>query len=282
MSEAVPQINGFAALDESDFGRSQEIDTSAIQVTTAKPKNERRGGKVFKVGDFKAPAETHEINFSNMLGNTDHYLELAKEAINCLCDQAMRTIQYRLDRLIAGTTSMNVLGPVFKDEFYVRLSSTQWAFVKESALKSGKAEIDGVDYVLNPHDAIRIWDVICGPNNRPTLLKDHKIDSLGEKLQRVVQERARSSLISEGKLKPDETYTPTAWLFLAYRRTFRNRQEPCRFISMCWDSDGTTPERLMSVSDYCKRVDRRPQPQQKNNNHSRMRKPNQVGTLPPQ
>jgi hypothetical protein len=183
---------------------------------------------------------------------------LAQEAIHCLCTRALQTIQRRLQELNSGTTSMNILGPVFRDEFYVRLNTSRWAFVNESVLKSGKVEIDGVEYVLNPKDAIRIWDVISGPNDRPTLLRDKKIESLGEKLQRLIQEDTRKDLIKEGKLKEDEKYVPNVWLFLAYRRTFHNRQDPCRFISMCWDSDGTTPDRLMPVSEYCNRVDRRP------------------------
>lgn len=269
-----PLANSFAALDEcpkdldGNINQITEtlaaIDTAAIEVTEEKTSknNARRNGKVFTIGEF---ATTPEVKLSGLLNNTEHYLELAQEAINCLCNRAHHTIQRRLEKLTSGTTSMNILGPIFKDEFYVRLNPTRWAFVKESALKSREIDIDGTVYVLNPQDAIRIWDIICGPNDRPTLFRDKKIESLGEKLQRLIQEDTRKDLIKEGKLKETDEYKPSVWLFLAYRRNFRNRQDPCRFISMCWDSDGTTPDRLMPVSDYCKRVERRPYYEQKNN-----------------
>jgi len=261
--------NSFAALDTS------EIDTSAIQVTEEKVKKprDRRNGKVFAMGEFES---NPEVKFTGLINNTEHYLELAQEAINCLCNRALHTIQHRLEKLTSGTTSMNILGPVFKDEFYVRLNTSRWAFVKEPVLKEGKVDIDGVEHVLNPQDAIRIWDVICGPNDRPTLLRDKKIESLGEKLQRIIQEKSRVDLIKEDKLKETDEYKPSVWLFLAYRRTFRNRQDPCRFISMCWDSDGTTPDRLMSVSNYCSRSDRRPHYEPRDNtNQSRYNNTNQ-------
>ena len=290
MSEDVPQSNSFAALDEENG--AVPIDTADIQVTNEKPKTERkhkerRNAQVFGTGDFKTAAEPHEVKLASMLNNTDHYLELAQVAINCLCKRAVDTIQRRLNQLVSGTTSMNVLGPVFKDEFFVRLDEKKWALVKESVLKVGKVEIDGTDHVLNPQNAIRVWDLICGPNDRPTLFRDHKdkdgnpapILSLGEKLQSIVQEDTRKDLIKEGKLGPTDEYKPAVWLFLAYRRTFRNRQDPCRFISMCWDSDGTTSDRLMPVSEYCTRVDRRPQ---QNNNESRPRPPRQNGERPAQ
>ncbi len=287
----VKQSNSFAALDDSEFGKSQEpqeIDTSTIKVTSAsKPKRERRPGKVFKVGEFKNVEQPQTVNFSRMLKSTDHYLQLAREAINCLCDQAVRTIQYKLDHSVAGTTSMNVLGPVFKDEFYVRLSPTQWAFVKESTLRNGKADIDGVEYVLHPYDAIRIWDVICGPNDHPTLLKDHKIESLGEKLQRVVQKMIHDDLIKDGELTPEQPYNPTVWMFLAYSRHFRNRQEPCRFINMCSLRSGeTAPSNLMSVSEYFKRAERKPRQQSqqgqqpRQQGQRRLERPSKTGKIP--
>lgn len=270
MTDVVPQSNSFSALSDEPT----PIDTASIEVTANEKKGqpqrqkrenrpvqqtrERRGGKVFSAGDFQT-SENLEVKLSGLMNNTEHYLELAREAIHCLCTRALHTIQHRLEKLISGTTSMNILGPVFKDEFYVRLNTSRWAFINESVLKSGKVEIDGIEYVLHPQDAIRIWDVISGPNDRPTLLRDKGILSLGEKLQAIVQEDTRKDLIKEGKLKEEEKYVPNVWLFLAYRRTFRNRQDPCRFISMCWDSDGTTPDRLMPVSEYCNRSDRRPQ-----------------------
>jgi len=251
--------NSFAALDESVDNITTAlaaIDTAAIQVTEEKSVKvrERRNGKAFAINEFETKPE---VKFSGLVNNTEHYLKLAQEAINCLCNRAQHTIQHRLEKLLSGTTSMNIVGPVFKDEFYVRLNDTRWAFIKESVLKEGKVDIDGVEYVLNLQNAIRIWDVICGPNDRPTLFRDKKIESLGEKLQRLIQEDTRKDLIKEGKLQETDEYKPSVWLFLAYRRTFRNRQDPCRFISMCWDSDGTTPDRLMSVSNYCSRADHR-------------------------
>lgn len=281
MTDVVPQTNNFSALSDEPT----PIDTASIEVpenekkvTRQLPTNqarERRNGKVFSAGEFQT-SETPEVKLSGLMNNTEHYLELAQEAIHCLCTRALQTIQRRLEKLISGTTSMNILGPVFKDEFYVRLNTSRWAFVNESVLKSGKVEIGGVEYVLHPQDAIRIWDVISGPNDRPTLLRDKGILSLGEKLQAIVQEDTQKDLIKEGKLKEDEKYVPNVWLFLAYRRTFRNRQDPCRFISMCWDSDGTTPDRLMPVSEYCNRSDRRPHQNQDRRPQSHDRQKNQT------
>jgi hypothetical protein len=261
MSETVPQSNSFEVLSDEPT----PLNTAAIEPVLEKKTRERRNGKVFGMGDFQTVDQT-EIKLSAVINSTDHYLELAQEAINVLCNRAKKTIEYRLSKMVSGTTSMNIVGPIFKDEFYVRLNPTKWAIITETILKSGKVEIDGIDYVLDPQNAIRTWDVIAGPSDRPTLFKDKKILSLGEKLQAIVQEDTHKDMIKEGRLKADDPYTPTVWLFLAYKQSYRGRQEPCRFINMCWDSNGTTADRLMPVSEYCTR---RTQPRERKQNQFR-------------
>ena len=56
--------------------------------------------------------------------------------------------------------------------------------------------------------------------------------------------------VADGHLRPEDKYTPTVWLFLAYRYNFKDQQKPCRFINMCWNSDGTAPKSLIKVNDY--------------------------------
>lgn len=250
MSEAIPQSNSFSALDESQ-PVVQPTQPATQSTQPVRQRRERRYAKVFGTGEF----QTQELSLdSTVLVNTmdqKHYLELAQEAINCLCERAKQNINYRLQKMVSGTTSMNVLGPVFKDEFYIRLNPTKWAIVTEQGLKTGKVTIDDVEYQLNNQNAIRIWDVIAGPIHHPTLFREQKMLSLGEKLQSIVQKDTHAALVKEGRLKPDDEYKPSVWLFLAYRKYYGNRQEPCRFISMNWGTKTDAQERLLPVSEYC-------------------------------
>jgi len=206
---------------------------------------------------------THSFKLSNIVNSTTHYLELAKEGINCMAGKALRNIQSRQDKIQSGCWSMNILGPIFCNDFYVRFDSKRYALVKEDIVQSGKIELDGKEYPINSQDSIRVWDLICGPNDKPTLFKDNNMLSLGEKLQDIIQANVRRDLIADGLLRPEDKYTPTVWLFLAYRYNFKDQQKPCRFINMCWNSDGTAPKSLIKVEDY----------------HVRNTKPRQVRTF---
>ena len=115
------------------------------------------------------------FKLSNIVNNTSHYIELAKEGINCMCSKALRNIQARQDKITSGTWSMNILGPIFCNDFYVRFDSKKYALVKEDVVRSGKIELDGKEYPINSQDSIRIWDLICGPNDRPTLFKENNM-----------------------------------------------------------------------------------------------------------
>lgn len=209
-----------------------------------------------------ASQSTTQVKLTSIINNVSHYLELAKEAINCMCKKALNNIQNKQDKITPDTRSMNILGPMFRNDFYVRLNDKTYAFVKESVVKSGKLELDGKNYDINLQDTIRLWDVLCGPNDQPTLFRENNILSLGEKLQKIIQEKVKTDLVAEGKLQDDEPYTPTVWLFLAFRYNRQqnndqthdqNNHGASRFINMCWNSDGTAPNSLVKVSDYCQR-----------------------------
>ena len=198
------------------------------------------------------------IKLTSVINNVSHYLELAKEAIYCLCKKALNNIQNKQDKITSDTRSMNVLGPIFRNDFYIRLDDKKYAFAKESVVNSGKLELDSKVYDLNVKNTIRLWDILCGPNDNPKLLRENGILSLGEKLQKIVQDKVREDLIAENKLGQNDAYTPTIWLFLAYRyNNDANGDGPSRFINMCWPSDGTAPKSLIKVSDYCERFNSR-------------------------
>jgi hypothetical protein len=194
------------------------------------------------------------LKLSNFINNTEEYLKLAKEGINYMCSKAMNNIQSRQNKIPSGTWSMNILGPVFCDDFYVQFNSEKCALVKEDDIKDGYLEIDDIQYPVHAQNSIRVWDLMCGPTDRPTLFKENNMLSLGEKLQDILQRDMHNDLITSGKLKPEEPYNPTVWLFLAYRFNFKEIKKPCRFINMCWNSDGTAPKSLIKVSDYHIRI----------------------------
>lgn len=190
------------------------------------------------------------LKLSNLINNTEDYLKLAKDGINYMYSKAMNNIQLQQQNITPGVFSMNILGPIYCDDFYVQFNSEKCALVKEEDIKDGYLEIDDKQYSINAQNSIRVWDLMCGPNNKPTLFKENNILSLGEKLQYILQKDIHNDLINSGKLKPEEPYNPTVWLFLVYRYSFRELKKPCRFINMCWNSDGTAPKSLIKVSDY--------------------------------
>lgn len=230
--------------------------TDGFQLVERRPRKPRPQNA--ELHDFEKDSfDSSEIKLVNIVNNVSHYLELANEAINCMCSKALRNIESRQDKITSGTWSMNILGPMFRNDFYVRLDSKKYAFVKESVVKSGKLELDGESYNLNIQDTIRLWDVLCGPTDRPTLFRENNMLSLGEKLQKIIQEKVHQDLITDGKLGVNEPYKPTVWLFLAYRYNYNDQKEAARFINMCWNSDGEPPKSLIRVAEYCDRVNNR-------------------------
>lgn len=246
----VPEDNA-----EKLTGISYQLDT----LKGFKPVENRRKHRPAKVELHEFTEATTEVKLTNLVNNVSHYLELANEAINCLCSKALKNIEVRQDKIDPGTLSLNILGPIYKNDFYVRLDDKKYAFVKENVVRSGKLELDGVVYNLNLQDAIRMWDVMCGPNDRPKLFRENNMLSLGEKLQKIIQEKVHQDLLKEGTLQPTDPYTPTVWLFLAFRYNYSDQRDrsgkvPARFINMCWNSDGTPPKSLVKVSEYCDQV----------------------------
>ncbi len=238
----------------------------ALSFTEVPESNDKKPAESFKQVAYKKHRqprlETHEfkelnqdnINLSDFITNdVDHYIKLCEEAINCVCSKILQNIDYKKRNIPAGVWAMNVYGPVFPSDFYVRLSDELYAFAKESTIRSGEIEVKNVKYKIELRNCVRIWDIICGPSQQPDLLRKKGILSVGEKAEHIIQANCKTDLQSIGKLSDQDTYTPTVHLFLAFRYNFRDNKEPCRFINMRWNSDGTPPKGLIKVSDYCQR-----------------------------
>lgn len=258
LSEEDPSTNEVDAPAVSEIeSKLQSIDFSNVDNNGFQTvnRNKRKSPKVelcnFDKNESAETADETSFSLSNIGDDVSHYLKLANEVIHCLHKKALDTIRDRMEKLMPGVYSMNILGPIYRNSFYVRLDDKAYAlYVNESVVRSGKMVLDGKQYDIKPSNSIRIWDVLCGPSDQPLLFKKHNMLSLGEKLQKVIQEKVYNDKLNEGKISKDEPYSPTVWLYLAFRGKYRDSNEPCVFVNMSWNTDDNNTNKLTKVADY--------------------------------